>query len=149
MSQPFRLPPAMPVQAYKTYSFTSPKQTHTRRATCAEVECQHHLRGWVTRVDVSTELGQRQAKYIRDHAGRAHTVDRSGPDSIIAFTFPAGQECFTEHRVPLWREPIFVVRDGDWRGNPTGRKRRHANGTQWVEDFGEHQLRIKDQIEKG
>lgn len=149
MSQPFRLEPKMAVQAYKTYAIRSPLATHTRPATCREVECGNHLRGWVTRVDVSTDLGQQQAKYIRDHAGRAYTIDRSGSGSVIAFTFAAGQECFAQHRVSLDRPEIFVVRDGDWRGNPTGNKRRHARPEHWVEDFSEHQHKLAREIEKG
>jgi hypothetical protein len=41
------------------------------------------------------------------------------------------------------------VRDGDFRGNPTGRRRMHASGADWVEDFAEHQAKLADQQQKG
>jgi hypothetical protein len=44
---------------------------------------------------------------------------------------------------------MYLVRDGDWRGNPTGRKRQHSRAQDWVEDFGENQLRLVDQQKKG
>jgi hypothetical protein len=148
MAQPFRLQPALPVTAYKTYQVLMPKSTHTRPARCEEVECAAHQRGWVTRVDVTTELGQAQARYIRNQAGRAFTTAQL-PGNIVAFQFPAGQQCFAEHRVSLERPALYVVRDGDWRGNPTGRRMQHASDRDWVDDFGEHQLNLKDRIERG
>jgi hypothetical protein len=51
--------------------------------------------------------------------------------------------------VRLDRPELYLVADGDWRGNPTGRQRTHQNAADWVEDFGEHQLRIADQVERG
>jgi hypothetical protein len=47
------------------------------------------------------------------------------------------------------REPIYVVRNGDWRGNATGMRRVHADGRDWVDDFGEHQIKIADQYRRG
>ena len=46
----------------------------------------------------------------------------------MVFTFEAGQQCFTQHHVPD-RPQFFVVRDGDWRGNPTGQNRLHTKGS--------------------
>jgi hypothetical protein len=51
--------------------------------------------------------------------------------------------------VPLERQPLLIVRDGDWRGNPTGRRRLHTKPEHWVEDFKEHQGKINDAIERG
>lgn len=143
----FRLTPKMPVTAYKTYALRLPKETHYRKATCQEVECEANLNGWMTTLDLSTDLGERQAKYIRLHSGRTFTVTENLP--LIRLTFPPGQQCFADHQVPLEREPFFIVRDGDWRGNPTGRRRQHTSAQDWIDDFGEHQQKIADAIEQG
>lgn len=144
---PFRLQPDLPVTAYKTYSAVTPLETHFRPATCREVECEQQQNGWRTCVDTSTDLGARQANYIRLHSGRAFTVIESAP--LVTFVFPAGQECFRTHRVRQDKPEIYVARDGDWRGNPTGRRRIHANGADWLDDFATHQDQITTLIQRG
>ncbi len=143
-----RLPAAMPVTAYTTYQIVTPLSTHFRPATCDEVGCEAQANGWMTRVDERTELGQRQAHYIRSKAGRAFREERD-PAGLTAFTFPPGQRCFQRHRVRLDRPERFLRRDGDWRGNPTGRVVQHTSPAHWQEDFAEHQDRIADQIARG
>jgi hypothetical protein len=50
----------------------------------------------------------------------------------------------------LDRAPLYVVRDGDHRGNPRGtRDRLHQNPGNWVDDFATHQQAIADEIKKG
>lgn len=144
---PFRIDPQGRADQYKTYEVAAPLETHWRKATCAEVECDAHLRGWATAIDVSTDLGKTQANYIRLHSGRKYTVTEVG--TIVTFTFPSGQQCFRPHRVPLDRPGIFIVRSGDWRGNPDGFVRRHSNAEDWVNDFSEHQDKLKTTIERG
>ena len=144
MQQPFRIPPAMGVGAYQTYSITSP-QDQTIRAACEQVGCEAWQRGWQSTIDESTELGRQQAQYIRRQSGRTFREQQTGT-GLTVFLFDSGQRCFANHQT---RPEIFVVRDGDWRGNPTGRHRQHVTAADWVEDFGEHQQRIADQIEKG
>ena len=91
-------------------------------------------------VDESTEMGQKQAHYIRRLSGRIFT---EGPrDVMTLFTFPPGEECFREHTVRLDREEVYVVRGGDWRGNPRKEHRTHDTADNWVEDFSEHQQTI-------
>jgi hypothetical protein len=146
----------------KTYQVAAPRSTHTRPATCAEVDCGHWRHGWATRVDERTDLGMAQAAYIRAEcvsastpaspAGRARRryVETRTPEGLTEFAFPGGQQCFAEdHRVPLERPELFIVRGGDWRGNPTGQHRQHKRPDDWVEDFAEHQQRIATQIQKG
>lgn len=145
--EPFRMTPKMPPEAYKTYALRLPVKTHYRVATCQEVECEAYAYGWVTKIEVTGVLGQRQAKYIRDHCGRKFTWTQVG--ELLTFTFPPGQQCFGTHHVPLEREPFYVVRGGDWRGNPRGERRRHVNAENWVEDFATHQQTIVDEINKG
>lgn len=147
---PFRIAPRMAPAAYKTYALQLPKVTHYRKATCQEVECEAYARGWVTKIDVSTPLGQRQARYIVDHSNRKFTETTAINSSVIReFMFPHGQQCFADHQVPLEREPLYVVRGGDWRGNPRNEHRTHVRAADWVEDFATHQQNIVDEIERG
>jgi hypothetical protein len=137
----FRITPNLPASAYKTYHITSPISTHYRTGTCAEAGCLAYRHGWQTSVDEATDLGQRQAHYIRKLAGRRF-VERRTELGLTAFTFEPGQQCFAEHKVSLDRPELYVVRGGDWRGNPTGDVRKHAGPDSWVNDFAEHQDRI-------
>jgi hypothetical protein len=151
VQQPFRLQPNMPPAAYKTYQILAPTKTHWRPATCAEAACAAHEQGWRTVVDESTELGQRQAGYIRRSSGRAFRESRD-EQGLTVFEFPAGQRCFRAdgHQVPLERDPLWRVLGGDWRGNPMRIPVRvHSSAEAWRDDFGEHQDRIAAQIEKG
>ncbi|MEV0382887.1 hypothetical protein [Nonomuraea sp. NPDC050643] len=144
-----RIMPAMPAQAYKTYQIVQPLATHFRAATCEEVACGAHERGWRTLVDETVELGQRQAHYIRRLAGRRFVEERTA-EGLTAFTFEPGQRCFQQHQQPLEREPFYFVRGGDWRGNPTRvAPFKHRRGDDWVEDFAGHQDRLARQIERG
>lgn len=148
MREPFRLEPQMPAAAYKTYAVSRPAATHWRTASCQEVECANYARGWRTTIDLSTKRGQDQARYIRDHSGRKYeAVIRSG--SLVTLEFPAGQKCFTEHRVALEREPLYLVKGGDYRGNPLQIATQRRSARSWVDDFGEHQERIAAEIQKG
>src|SRR5262245_61194764 len=140
-----RIPPALPVQAMQTYSIRAPLATHWRDATCAEVDCPQHLHGWLTAVDETTELGQAQAGYIRARAGRRY-IERRTP-THTEFLFEAGQRCFAPHKVPLEREPLFIVRLGDWRGY--GPARVHARADDWIEDMQESLDKIRDARERG
>lgn len=145
----FRITPNLPAGEYKTYAIASPVSTHTRPATCAEVECAAHVNGWQSTVDESTELGRRQAHYVRHDAGRGYREHRA-ETGLTVFTFPAGQTCFAEHRVPLDRSALYLVRDGDWRGNPRRTPPRvHARASDWVDDFATHQDRLSRLIERG
>lgn len=141
--------PNMPASAYKTYRIVSPIATHYRPATCAEVGCEPYQRGWVTTIDEGTELGQRQAHFIR--ANRGGFTETRTEGGLTEFRFEAGQRCFASdsHRVSLDRPELYLVQGGDWRGNPTGYRRQHANAADWVDDFGEHQQRLADLRERG
>lgn len=143
------LQPNMPPGAYKTYRIIAPVSTHYRPGTCAEADCPHYLNGWQSRIDESTELGQRQAHYIRRESGRRFAEHRDDA-GLTVFAFEAGQTCFGgQHQVRLDRPELYVVQDGDWRGNPTGRVRRHADARDWIDDFGEHQQTLAAQMERG
>lgn len=139
-----RIQPAHAVQAYQTYSI-SQRPDVLVRAACQQVGCPAWLGGWETSLDETTELGRQQAAYIRTQAGRTFREQRTAA-GLTVFRFDSGQRCFAEHKT---NPEAYGVRDGDWRGNPTGRVRQHQRAADWVEDFGEHQLRIADQQEKG
>lgn len=130
--------------AYQTYSIAQPRDT-TVRAACEQVGCAAWQRGWESAIDETTPLGQKQAAYIRTQSGRTFREQKTAA-GVTVFRFEARQRCFTEHRT---RPQLYAVRDGDWRGNPTGRVRQHQRPQDWVEDFGEHQLRLTDQQQKG
>lgn len=134
----FHIPPAMGPESYKTYTIRAPRATHQRKATCAEVDCASYQNGWLTVVDENTDLGKRQAEYIRVLSERHFTETREG--GLTSFTFYPGQSCFREHYVSLDREPQFLVRGGDYRGNPRGEPTRvFRNFDDWANHFGEHQ----------
>lgn len=139
-----RIDPAMPVGAYQTYSITSPQDVQVK-AACEQVACPAWQFGWESVIDESAPLGQQQAAYIRTQSGRTFREQKRG-DGLTVFRFEAHQRCFANHQT---RPEIYLVRDGDWRGNPTGRQRQHTSPDNWLEDFGEHQQRIADQQKKG
>jgi hypothetical protein len=132
-----RIQPAMPVEAYKTFGIVAPVSTHWRAATCTEVHCPAEEFGWTTTVDESTDLGQKQAHYIRREAKRSFKESKR-PDGMTDFVFSAGQRCFRQHRTRLEREELFLARGGDWRGS-TSPTARYDRADQWVDDFAEHQ----------
>lgn len=144
----YRVQPAISAWGMKTYAALAPLPSHFRAAKCDEVDCPHYRDGWQSVIDEATELGQAQAHYIRRSSGRSFVEARDG--ALTVFLFEPGQPCFAAHQVPLERPPIFLVRDGDWRGNPHGTQPRiHARPEDWVEDFAEHQQAIADHRERG
>ena len=140
-----RIDPLLPVGAMKTYSAIAPRATHFRPATCEEVGCPHHANGWRTTVDLTTELGIMQAAYIREQSGRRFA--EHWEDGLTVFLFEAGQRCFAAHQVPLERDPLLVVRMGDWRGY--GPARVHQRPEDWVEDMQASLDNVRDRQERG
>lgn len=136
--------PKYDVGAYQTYGV---KRLNWRIATCREVNCPHREHGWQQAIDLNTPLGQDQARHIKYHAGRTYTKV-SQAEGIVVLAFAAGQNCFTEHRVPVDEKTIYVLRDGDHRGNPTGRK-RVLSPIAWRDDFGENQEKYAELVRRG
>lgn len=144
-----RIQPKGPPSAYKTFSILAPLATHFRTATCEEVQCRAHTRGWVSPIDERTDQGQRWAYRIRKVEGRRYTEHKDA-GGMTVFTFPAGQRCFGKHSVPIQRPELFVVRDGDWRGNPRGTEPlRHSKPEHWIEHFQEHHDQIRTIQQRG
>ncbi len=143
----FRPPMKLGPEHYKTYQVSAPLASHHRKATCKEVECKAWREGFVSKLDVSTSLGQRQARYIEQKSGRRFLSTRSG--TIITYRFPFGQECFRSHTVPLEREPFFIVKGGDFRGNPRGIPAVQRSMADWIDDFANHQAGVAEVRARG
>jgi hypothetical protein len=140
--------PRLGPEAFKTYQIVAPLSTHFRPATCREVECGGYMRGWKTTVLPNSP----QAAYIRRSSGRRFTeAPNESGDGTVVFTFPPGQQCFraSEHRKSLEREPLYVVRGGDFRGDPRRETPHRMRADDWVDDFAEHQQGLADRIEQG
>ena len=153
-----RIPPALPAHAYKTYVIAAPLATHWRGPVpCSEYQCKEYLNGWDTPVDERTDLGQRQAHYIRAESGRRFTEERDDA-GLTWFHFEPGQQGFasrtasldhSRHMVRLDREEIFAVRGGDWRGNPARSSHVHTRAGDWADDFANHQGKLATAYERG
>ncbi len=145
-----RITPLQNPMAYKTFAISQPLATHFRPATCVEVDCGPHQHGWATTVDVNTDLGRKQAYFIRKRSGRRFT-EAPYVAGLIVFTFEAGQTCFSsdKHRVPLERPVNHFVWGGDWRVNPSRYDVKPMQGADWVDSFQEHQDRLKIELERG
>jgi hypothetical protein len=147
--EPFRLTPNMRPQDYTTYRIISPRRTHFGPATCEDVECDAYVKGWSSLIDEATELGQKQAHYIRTNSGRSFTESRT-PAGLTEFIFRPGQPCFRQHVYRNELPAIFRVEGGDFRGNPLRiQPVTHTRPEFWVEDFQEHQDKVKTVLERG
>jgi hypothetical protein len=122
-----------PAHTMRTYQIDQPLSTHYRRATCQEVDCSAYAGGWVMGFDLTDPDKAAAARWIRDHSGRTFTARVT--DRTVTLTFAAGQACFAKHRVPLQREPFYVVRGGDWRGNVTRERTRHGSADTFVDQW--------------
>jgi hypothetical protein len=143
----FRLEPAMPAAAYKTYRIVAPVATHFRPATCAEVNCPAYVKGWKVHVE---ELPPHLLHAAKTSGRRYREMHVAEGETYLVFE--PGQSCFRsgEHRTRIDRPELFVVQGGDHRGTPRGTEaRRHARAADWVDDFAEHQSRLSDEQQKG
>lgn len=147
-----RIVPALGPEAYKSYSWRQPLRTHFRRVTCADAQCADYLHGWTAVIDTATELGQRQYDYLTRDRTRQFHMERSGT-SLVSFTYPPGQEAFDgplhDHYQPIGYDPVMLVCEGDWRGNPRGTPPRIMRPEDWVDDFATHQDMIATAVRKG
>ena len=150
-------PPALAASEMKTYRIAAPLRTHWRRASCMEYQCEAFLHGWTTVVDESTPIGERQAHYIRHDKSRRHREFRLD-SGLTEFTFEPGQQGFAsmvaelDHSRHMVRADVperYLVLGGDFRGNPRGEYREHANADDWQDDFQTHQDKIADLARRG
>lgn len=139
-----RLTPDAGPEHFKSYSWRAPLATHWRQGTCEEYECEAYLKGFVTTVDISTDLGQKQYHFLTHDKTRSCSMQRVS-QTVFKFIYPPGNKCmkYWEHRVPIGKPPLLLVLGGDWRGNPRQLKTVvHRRPEDWIEDFSEHQDRI-------
>jgi hypothetical protein len=149
MKKASRATPLNRPENMQTFEVAAPKATHTRPATCEEVECPQYLRGWKMVIDLNTDLGRAQGQYIKFSAGRAYVVEDQR-DGLVTLLFSGNQPCFREHRVPNDRPAVYRVKGGDFRGNPLRTPTRvHKKPEYWLEEFQENQDRLKTQFERG
>jgi hypothetical protein len=144
MAEPFRLLPALPAAEMQTYNITS----RPRPATCEEVDCRHYREGWATVADEATDLGRRQAVYIRGDRTRKHSESRTEA-GLTRFDFEPGQKCFGSHTLPWEGREAFIRRGGDFRGNPRGDVLHHRSAADWLEDFALHQQSVAEAVKRG
>jgi hypothetical protein len=121
----------------RPYTLHAPRATHTRAASCEESGCLAHRYGWTTAIDEMSELGARQADYIRRRSGRAFAEHRD-ERGLTTFTFGAGQECFTEHRVRLERAPLYIIGQTD-----------RVGADEWVDRFNSRSEQIEEMRSRG
>lgn len=138
------IPPRMPPQAYKSFLIVSPRDT-TVRTACEEAGCEFWRDGWDSPVDERTEQGRSWAWIIRTQSKRMFR-EMKRADGVTVFRFAPGQRCFREHRT---RPERYLVRGGDYRGNPRGERRVHQRPADWVEDMAVHQDRLISAIRRG
>ena len=141
-----RLAPAMPAHAYQTFQISMPLETHWRAATCVEVNCEQYLHGWRVRLDPLSE----EDRWAIHRSGRRY-VRQDVAEGETWLLFEPGQACFaaSEHRTPIGKPELFIVKGGDWRGNPRGEVRQHKYAEDWVDQFANHQDRVARAIQEG
>jgi hypothetical protein len=138
------VPPRMPVQAYRSFVIHSPRDT-TVRTACEDAGCEYWRDGWDSPVDERTEQGRQWAAIIRFQSQRTFRELRRA-DGVTIFRFEPGQRCFRDHRT---RPERYLVRGGDYRGNPRGERRLHQRPADWVEDCGTHLDRLAEARKRG
>jgi hypothetical protein len=138
------MPQATPY-AYETFQVKAPIKTHWRRATCEEIDCEQWREGWAVRL----EMLEPEDLHAMRNSGRAFK-QYDVADGETWWVFEPGQPCFAAaaHITRLEREELFVLRDGDWRANPTG-VRHELSPTSWVDSFGENQESLAEEARRG
>jgi hypothetical protein len=137
-------PPLMPAQRYRTFAIRSPRDV-TVVAACKDAGCVKWAHGWETALDERVPAHAEAAAWIRLQSGRTFTETRDQP-GLTVFRFEAFQRCFDDHRT---RPERYLVRGGDYRGNPLREQRIHARPADWVEDMAGHLDGLKSAIERG
>lgn len=129
------MPPNTTVQhpGMQRFRVAMPAATHRAKASCEDVDCPNYLRGWTTIVDTGVAMGEAQARYLRLNPRKLDFSVVKKSEYELAFIYPPGQECFSDHTVLNGREPYYLHETSDGR-------RIHK-----AEDFIEH---AKEEIQK-
>lgn len=145
-NQPFRIEPQMRPEAYQTYQILAPVSSHFRPATCEEINCPNYVNGWRVRADVLDE----KMIHTATHSGRKFEWVRVS-ELENWLVFEAGQPCFNSsgHRTRIDKPELFLIRQGDHRGNPRGTEPRRLHVDDWQDDFQNHQDKLATEFERG
>ncbi len=116
--------------------------------SCEAAGCQAYRNGWASPIHEGDRgIGDQWAYDIR-HSGYKFTTHKR-EDGITVFTFAPGQTCFKglagahKRKKPNALE-VYTVTDGR-----TNQVRRHAQASDWVDEFANHQDTIVSAIERG
>lgn len=132
-----------------TYALDAPSHTHWRRASCAEVDCPNRKTGWRVKLQ---GLDEKMLAFIKSCGKRYHKLEIDATTTYLVFE--PGQECFAgdagKHQVPVGRPFLYLVKGGDWRGNPLNVPTRvHTSADSWVDDFSTHAETVLKRIDQG
>lgn len=145
-----RIEPQAGPEFFQTYRIAAPSQTHRKRATCAQVDCAKRKHGYRAQFDVSTVAGRTNAHRIEElGASGRRFFSRVVEGPMVTYTFPAGQDCFDVHTVTLEREPFYIVRGGDHRGNPRQIEPRRLREADFIDHFANNQALIIQRQQRG
>jgi len=127
--------PVGPSHAYKTYSVQTPKETHFRKATCAEADCEAYRDGWTIRVQ---DLDERLWATVKASKKRYRRIDLTADEGYLVFE--PGQPCFHAHKhvVRIERPEIYLGGRGDWRTFTPRRAEVFKKPEHWLEHMHEH-----------
>ncbi len=127
--------PIGPPHAYQTYSVQTPKETHFRKATCAEINCDAWREGWTLRVQ---DLDERLWATIKASKKRYRRMDLTATEGYLIFE--PGQACFHsfKHVTRIDKPEIYLVGRGDWRTFIPQRAQVFKKPEHWVEHMYDH-----------
>lgn len=150
----WRVAPLLPAHAMKTFEIRQPLATHFRVATCAEANCKWYAEGRIVGFDLTDPAKVAAANELARicvDSGLRYQAKTVG--TTAQFTFPAKQRCLTSytrpHRIPLERDPLMIVRGGDWRGNPRREGMRHTSPESFVDHWATDLDKLNTEQERG
>lgn len=123
---------------HKRYVLKRPLGTHWKAISCREAGCSHYEHGWET---ILSPRQLREIDYIRNRCGRHFTEKME--DGVITFSFPPGQKCFRQHRIPYTEMPAISL---------ISNRQGQLNKVEWnrfTDDFNENSYRINKLRKEG
>lgn len=146
--QRFRISRGMPYTAPK-YQYRgdsrqrfSKHPKYWKRCGCKDFGCGAYERGWEIKIDLSPfqnvedmHLNQVRYNWIRDHSGLQFTERLIG--CKVIFSFEAEQECFSEHKIAVERDPMFF------------HNRRRIDYNQFFDEFKETDHQLLRRVQSG
>lgn len=121
----------------KRFAITSPTNTHTKSATCEEVDCEYNKAGWKVRVET---LSSKESYKAATESGRYYTEQKVAPGETY-LVYPPGQQCFAQHRVSIDRPEFYYVKDREGL-------RKNIHPEAWVEEHSVDLTKLKNKIEQ-